>query len=51
MNDIKQWWNDGRHNVRVMAIVENYIVARRKDKPPFVKSIKSFTKEFQEGRL
>lgn len=47
----KQWWNDGFTNIQVMTVYDNYVMARRIHKPPFVKSIKTFMKEFKEGKL
>lgn len=44
------WWHDCRGNIRVMTVCEGYVMARRPRCAPFVRSIKTFMYEFQEGK-
>ena len=45
--DISQWWHDHFSEVRVMAIVEGYVMARRPRSAPFVKSLADFKNTFK----
>lgn len=48
--DICQWWHDPLGDVRVMTVVEGYVVARRPRCAPFIKSLADFKNTFQEGK-
>lgn len=48
--DICQWWHDQRGYVRVITVVDGYVVARRPRAMPFVKSLADFKNTFQEGK-
>ena len=43
----KQRWRDKHGEIRIMAIVEGYVVARRKGKMPFLVALRDFRKEFE----
>ena len=48
--ELSQWWHDKFGDVRVMAFVEGYVVARRPRCAPFVKSMADFKNTFKEGK-
>jgi hypothetical protein len=40
-------WNDERGEVRVMAVVEGYVVLRRKGCAPFLRPLRVFAAQFR----
>jgi hypothetical protein len=45
-----QWWHDDRGNVRIMAISEGYVMARRVMGNPFVRSAGDWQIAFKKGK-
>lgn len=46
--DVGQVWKDEMGEVRIMAVAEGYVMARRKGCAPFLENIVGFRKRFPE---
>lgn len=50
-NELPQWWHDNFGNIRVMGIIEGYVMFRRPRCSPSVLSVADFRNKFKQGKM